>query len=76
MSNCSPISMPIVLKENFQYDDNDLFDTKTYRSLMGALQYLNFTRLNITFAVNLVYQHLNQPTKVHLLTAKRILHYL
>uniref|UniRef100_A0A2N9I0T5 Reverse transcriptase Ty1/copia-type domain-containing protein n=1 Tax=Fagus sylvatica TaxID=28930 RepID=A0A2N9I0T5_FAGSY len=47
-----------------------------FRSLVGALQYLTFTRLDLSFAVNQVCQFMHSPTDTHLVVAKRILRYL
>ncbi|KAM2241198.1 hypothetical protein ACFXTI_010508 [Malus domestica] len=48
----------------------------SYRSVVGALQYLTITRPDITYAVNQVCQHMHQPTSVHWIAVKRILRYL
>uniref|UniRef100_A0A2N9H2H0 Reverse transcriptase Ty1/copia-type domain-containing protein n=1 Tax=Fagus sylvatica TaxID=28930 RepID=A0A2N9H2H0_FAGSY len=42
-------------------------------SLVGALQYLTFTRPDISFAVNQVCQFMHSPTDIHLTAAKCIL---
>jgi hypothetical protein len=47
-----------------------------YRSLVGALHYLRFTRSYISFSVHQVCQYMSAPTTIHLATAKRILRYL
>jgi hypothetical protein len=47
-----------------------------YRSLVGALHYLTFTRPDLSFAVHQVCQYMASPTFVHLMAAKRILRYL
>jgi histone deacetylase 1/2 len=51
-------------------------DSTRYRSLVGALQYLTLTRLDITFAVNKVCQFLHAPTTTHLIAVKQILRYI
>ncbi|XP_016648868.1 PREDICTED: uncharacterized mitochondrial protein AtMg00810-like [Prunus mume] len=53
-----------------------LSDPTLYRSIVGALQYLTFTRLDIAFAVNTVCQFMHNPTDVHFGFVKRILRYL
>ncbi|CAL8990582.1 unnamed protein product, partial [Prunus brigantina] len=53
-----------------------LSDPTFYRSTVGALQYLTWTRPDLSFAVNLVCQHLHQPRTNHLGAVKRILRYL
>ena len=51
-------------------------DSTRYRSIVGALQYLTLTRLDISFAVNKVCQFLHAPTTSHWTAAKRILRYV
>ncbi|CAN0847266.1 Retrovirus-related Pol polyprotein from transposon RE1, partial [Linum grandiflorum] len=51
-------------------------DPGLYRSIVGGLQYLNFTRPDISFAVNHVSQFLHQPTESHWCAVKRILRFL
>ena len=62
---------PMSLKEKSHASD----DTH-YRSITGALQYLTFTRPDITHAVNKICQFFNNPTMFHLKAIKRILRYL
>ncbi|XP_071712270.1 uncharacterized mitochondrial protein AtMg00810-like [Rutidosis leptorrhynchoides] len=47
-----------------------------YRSLAGALQYLTFTRPDISYAVQQVCLHMYDPKDIHMLALKRILRYL
>ncbi|KAK2989892.1 hypothetical protein RJ640_019475 [Escallonia rubra] len=47
-----------------------------YRSIVGALQYLSFTRPGISFSVNKVAQFMQSPTCEHWSAVKRILRYL
>lgn len=51
-------------------------DTSLFRSLVGCLQYLTFTRPDIAYVVNSVCQFLHCPTTDHLIAAKCILRYL
>jgi hypothetical protein len=46
------------------------------RSLVGVLQYLTFTRLDISYVVQQVCLHTHDPTEPHLDVVKRVLHYL
>lgn len=52
------------------------FDITLFRSLVGCLQYPTFTRLDITFSVNVVCQFLHNPIDIHLQFVKRILIYV
>lgn len=61
----------------FNYTLMDLFDDLTvYRSLVRVLQYLIFTRLDLSFIVNLVSQFLQQLTIEHFHAVKDILRYV
>ena len=43
-----------------------LSDPTMYRSMVGALQYLTFTRLDLAFSVHQLCQFMSKPTSVHL----------
>ena len=47
-----------------------LSDPAEYRSLVGALQYLTWTRPDLSFAVNLVCQFMHSPREQHLQAVK------
>ena len=51
-------------------------DPFIYRSTVGALLYLSFTRPDITFSVNNVAQFMQAPTNEHWSAVKQILCYL
>ncbi|KAL7615195.1 hypothetical protein Lser_V15G05763 [Lactuca serriola] len=51
-------------------------DPTTYRSLVGALQYLTITRPDLSFAVNQVSKFLHAPTIDHFQSIKQILRYV
>ncbi|XP_070039629.1 uncharacterized mitochondrial protein AtMg00810-like [Nicotiana tomentosiformis] len=53
-----------------------IHDDTLYRSTVGVLQYLTFTRPDIAFAVNKVSQFIHNPLDSHLVVVKRILRYL
>ena len=58
------------------HDGDPLPNPHGYRSLVGALHYLTFTRPDISFSVHQVCQYMSTPTTIHLVAAKRILRYL
>jgi hypothetical protein len=65
--------------EKQRHNDGDHLssqDTTRYHSVVGALQYLSFTRPDISFSVNRVCQFLSAPTMTHWTAVKRILRYL
>lgn len=47
-----------------------------YRALVGALQYLSLTRLDIAFTVNRLSQFMHCPTDQHWAALKRLLRYI
>ena len=47
-----------------------------FRSLVGSLHYLIFTRPDLSFAVQQVYQFMSNPTDKHLIATKIILRYV
>ncbi|XP_024190212.1 uncharacterized mitochondrial protein AtMg00810-like [Rosa chinensis] len=51
-------------------------DIAHFRSLVGCLQYLTFTRPDIAYSVNSICQFLQAPTEDHLHAAKRVLRYI
>ena len=51
-------------------------DPTAYRSLAGALQYLTFTRSDLTYAVQQVCLHMHDPRESHLAALKRFLRYV
>ena len=58
------------------HDGVSLFDPTEYRSMVGALQYLTFTRPNIAFSVHQLCQLMSKPTSTHLEAAKHVLRYV
>ncbi|RVW64469.1 Retrovirus-related Pol polyprotein from transposon RE2 [Vitis vinifera] len=51
-------------------------DSTLYKQIVGSLMYLTSTKPDIMHAVNLISRYMENPTKVHLLAAKRIFRYL
>ena len=77
MTDCKPCSTPVDTCAKVSADAGSSVDDPTaYRSLVGALQYLTFTRPDIAYAVQQICLHMHDPREVHLVAAKRILRYL
>ncbi|GKV19982.1 hypothetical protein SLEP1_g30168 [Rubroshorea leprosula] len=76
MLEASIISKPLAVKENTTSRDKELIDAKEYRKIVGALQYLTITRVDICHAINKVCQFMQSSTLTHLRQVKRILRYI
>ena len=66
------LSTPIV-PHNHPTDTSLFSDPTFYRSIVGGLQYLTFTWIDIAYSVNFVCQHMHQPSNFHFQLVKRIL---
>ena len=76
MTDCKPCSTPVDTQAKVSADLGDpVADPTAYRSLAGALQYLTFTRPDLTYAVQQVCLHMHDPLKSHLAALKRLLRY-
>jgi hypothetical protein len=77
MVDSKPAKTPCSPNTHLSIHEGDLLsDPYGYRSLIGALHYLTFTRPDISFAVHQVCQYMAAPTTTHLSTTKRILRYI
>lgn len=77
MVDCKPCKSPVAQGKRISlYDGTLLEDPAHYRSLVGGLQYLTLTRLDVSFVVNYVAQFMHQLTNIHLQLGKRILRFI
>lgn len=76
MTSYNPCSTPTDTKLKLFGYRNSVFDPTLYRSLVGALQYLTFTRPDIAYDVQQACMFTNDPLEPHFLDLKHILHYL
>jgi len=53
-----------------------LEDPSLYQQIVGSLQYLSFTRLNLSYTTNKLYQMMAKPTDLHFKALKCLLQYL
>ena len=76
MVDAKSVTTPLAANAAFVTSGDPFDDPTTYRSLVGALQYLTITRPDISYAVNQVSQFLQAPTLAHFQSVKRILRYI
>lgn len=78
MSDCNSVATPVDRSCDLSLSDSDFVGNDVpYREAVGSLMYLTVgTRPDIAFAVSLVSQALDCPTKNHWAMVKRILKYL
>ncbi|XP_048445143.1 uncharacterized mitochondrial protein AtMg00810-like [Pyrus x bretschneideri] len=75
--DAKPISTPVCAGQKLSLHEGDPHpDPYTYRSVVGALQYLTITRPDLSYAVNQVCQFMHAPTTTHWMAVKRILRYV
>uniref|UniRef100_A0A803MZ89 Uncharacterized protein n=1 Tax=Chenopodium quinoa TaxID=63459 RepID=A0A803MZ89_CHEQI len=78
MLNVNPVSTP--MECGVKLSKNDPYGQKVnptlFKSLVGSLRYLTCTRPDILFVVGLVSRFMENPSTLHLNTAKRIFRYL
>lgn len=61
-SEAKPITTPVMQGTNLsKLSEEVLENVKEYRQLVGSLQYLTMTRLNISYAISQVSQFLHNP---------------
>ncbi|XP_024172106.1 secreted RxLR effector protein 161-like [Rosa chinensis] len=57
-------------------EGNSLANLTSFLEIVGSLQYLTITSPDIAFAMNSISQFMSHPYTLHLIAAKRILHYI
>ena len=75
MDGAKPCATPLSTSQ-LDHTSSLLDNPAEYRSLVGALQYLTWTRPDLSFAVNLVCQFMHSPRQSHFQAVKRLLRYL
>lgn len=77
MIDAKTVSTPMQSSPKLKLNDGlPMSDPSQYKSIVESLQYLAFTRPDISFAVNRLSQFMHQPTENHWQAAKRVLRYL
>ena len=77
MTSCNPPATLVDTKQKLSTSSNIPYeDLTTYQSLTGALQYLTFTRPNISYVVQQVCFYMHASYIEHILVLKHILRYV
>ena len=77
MENAKPTKSPCCPSTRLTpYEGSLLPDPTDYRRMVGALQYLTFTRPDLSFSVHQLCQFMQHPTTSHFNAAKQVLRYV
>ncbi|GJT22610.1 ribonuclease H-like domain-containing protein [Tanacetum coccineum] len=76
MQKCNPCKTLVDIESKLGADGHPVSNPTLYRSLAGALQYLTFTRPDISYAVQQVCLYMHDPREPHLAALKGILRYV
>nr|GEV62097.1 ribonuclease H-like domain-containing protein [Tanacetum cinerariifolium] len=76
MHNCNPCRTLVDAESKLGSDGDPVSDPTLYRSLAGFLQYLTFTRPDLSYAVQQVCLHMHDLRDPHFTALKRILRYI
>ncbi|GJT75050.1 ribonuclease H-like domain-containing protein, partial [Tanacetum coccineum] len=76
MLTCNPCRTPVATDSKLAAAGDPVSDPTLYRRLAGALQYLTFTRPDISYAVQQVCLFMHDPREPHFSALKRILWYV
>jgi len=77
MTSCKPISIPLEQNVKLSANERDLVeDTTMYKHIVGSLIYMTITRLDLSYAIEVVSQFTQTPRKPHLDVVRRILRYI
>jgi hypothetical protein len=77
MTDCKPCSTLVDTQAKLSATlGAPVTDPTAYQSLAGALQYLTFTRPDVTDTVQQICLHMHDPRESHLAALKRLLRYI
>ncbi|GJX42836.1 ribonuclease H-like domain-containing protein [Tanacetum coccineum] len=73
---CNPSRTPVDTESKLGPEGAPVQDPTLYRSLAGELQYLTFTRLDLSYVVQQIFLYMHDLREPHLAALKRILRYV
>ncbi|KAM1775099.1 hypothetical protein ACFX12_044389 [Malus domestica] len=77
LKGCKPVSTPLIANEKLKKKDgSEPADVSLYKSIVGSLLYLTATRPDLMFSASLLSRFMQNPSKIHMGTAKRVLRYV
>ncbi|XP_070672119.1 uncharacterized mitochondrial protein AtMg00810-like [Malus domestica] len=77
LKGCKLVSTPLIVNEKLKKDDgSESVDASLYKSIVGSLLYLTVTRRDLMFSASLLFRFMQNPSKIHMGTAKRVLRYV
>ncbi|GKA92938.1 ribonuclease H-like domain-containing protein [Tanacetum coccineum] len=76
MVNCNPSQTPVDTESKLGPEGVPVQDPTLYCSLAGGLQYLTFTRPDLSYAVQQIFLYMHDPREPHFASLKRILRYV
>ena len=76
MVDCKPIQTPMTISQVSNSEGAPHLDYTQYHSIVGVFQYVTLICLDISFAVNKVYQFMQSSSADHWVMVKQILRYL
>ncbi|GJY27866.1 ribonuclease H-like domain-containing protein [Tanacetum coccineum] len=76
MVTCNPSRTPVDTESKLGLEGVPVQDPTLYRSLAGGLQYLTFTRPDLSYAVQQICLYMHHPREPHFAALKRILLYV
>nr|GFA53821.1 ribonuclease H-like domain-containing protein [Tanacetum cinerariifolium] len=76
MVNCNPLRTPVDTDSKLGPEGVAVQDPTLYRCLAGGLQYLTFTRPDLSYVVQHICLYMHDPREPHFVALKRIFRYV
>lgn len=76
MKDCKPCATLVNSVVSLTNEGESFVNPSLYRTIIGSLQYLTYTKSNIAFGVNKQSQFMSDPKQQHWLACKQLLRYL
>ncbi|GJV48893.1 ribonuclease H-like domain-containing protein [Tanacetum coccineum] len=76
IQHCNPCRTPVDTESKLGSEGDPVSDPTLYRSLAGALQYLTFTRPDISYVVQQVCLYMHDPREPYFTALRHILRYV